>query len=77
MAYWTKGHKIQAGRYTVERILGSGGAGVTYRAIDQIANQLVAIKTLNAEMQARPDFQRHQERFIQEAFRLAKCTHPL
>jgi serine/threonine protein kinase len=76
MAYWTKGHKIQGGRYSVDRILGSGGAGVTYRAIDQISNQLVAIKTLNAEMQARSDFHKHQERFIQEAFRLAKCSHP-
>ncbi|NET86888.1 MAG: protein kinase [Kamptonema sp. SIO1D9] len=73
--HWTPGHKIQNNRYTIEEILGGGGFGVTYRARDDEGN-LVAIKTLNAMVQAKADFAKHQERFIQEAFRLAKCSHP-
>ena len=75
MSYWKLGHIIQNGKYVIEKVLGAGGAGVTYRAKDVFTGNLVAIKTLNATIQAQPDFSKHQERFVQEAFRLAKCTH--
>ena len=75
MSYWKTGHLIQRGRYVIEKVLGAGGAGVTYRAKDINNNKIVAIKTLNATLQAQSDFTKHQERFIQEAFRLAKCNH--
>ncbi len=76
MSYWKPGHIIQNGKYVIEKVLGAGGAGVTYRAKDVSTGNLSAIKTLNAMIQAQTDFSKHQERFVQEAFRLAKCTHP-
>lgn len=76
MSHWQPGTTLQNGRYIIAKVLGYGGAGVTYRAQDRVENRWVAIKTLNALMQTRADFAKHQERFIQEAFRLAKCSHP-
>jgi len=75
MGHWESGKTIQNGRYIIAKVLGYGGAGVTYRAQERPEKQWVAIKTLNVLMQTRRDFAKHQERFIQEAFRLAKCSH--
>lgn len=75
MSYWKAGKIIQKGRYVIEKVLGAGGAGITYKAKDVVNENIVAIKTLNANIQALPNFAKHQERFIQEAFRLAKCSH--
>lgn len=75
MIYWKKGQIIQKGKYVIDKVLGTGGAGITYRAKDVQTGGVVAIKTLNPTIQAQPDFKKHQERFIQEAFRLAKCSH--
>lgn len=75
MSYWKAGHIIQRGKYVIEKVLGAGGAGITYRAKGTKTGEIVAIKTLNATIQAQSDFSKHQERFIQEAFRLAKCSH--
>lgn len=75
MSYWKTGQIIQKGKYVIEKVLGAGGAGITYGARDVQTGGIVAIKTLNATIQAQPDFTKHQERFIQEAFRLAKCNH--
>ncbi|MBL1208770.1 serine/threonine-protein kinase [Geminocystis sp. GBBB08] len=75
MSYWKTGQIIQKGRYVIEKVLGAGGAGITYSAKDVQTGNIIAIKTLNATIQAQPDFPKHQERFIQEAFRLAKCNH--
>lgn len=75
-SYWKVGHSIQRGKFLIDKVLGVGGAGITYRAKDTKSGAIVAIKTLNANIQAQPDFTKHQERFIQEAFRLAKCNHP-
>ncbi len=76
MSHWKAGHKIQNGRYIFDKLLGYGGVGVTYRAQEQLSGEYVAIKTLNALIQNESDFPKHQERFIQEAFRLARCNHP-
>jgi formylglycine-generating enzyme required for sulfatase activity len=73
---WQIGKLIQQERYKIEEILGGGGFGITYLARDAISNSLVAIKTLNATVQIRSDFSEHHDRFVQEAFRLAKCHHP-
>ncbi|MFM7192438.1 MAG: serine/threonine-protein kinase, partial [Microcystaceae cyanobacterium] len=75
MSHWQPGKSIQGGKYVIAKVLGYGGAGVTYAAQERPEKRWVAIKTLNALMQTRSDFSQHQERFIQEAFRLAKCTH--
>lgn len=75
MSYWKPEHPLQNGRYAIDKVLGTGGAGITYRAKDRATGHLVAIKTLNVILQSQPDFSKHQERFIQEAFLLARCNH--
>ncbi len=76
MSNWKPGTKLQSGRYEINKVLGYGGSGITYRAKEHPKGHPVAIKTLNAIIQNQPDFSKHQERFIQEAFCLAKCNHP-
>lgn len=72
---WATGHKLQGGKYTIEKELGKGGFGITYLARN--ANgQPVVIKTLNDTVQNRRDFNEFQQDFLNEAVRLAKCTHP-
>ncbi|HHP7231143.1 MAG TPA: GUN4 domain-containing protein [Xenococcaceae cyanobacterium] len=72
---WKPGVTIQGGKYVIEAVLGIGGFGVTYRAKDTFLDQLVAIKTANDLVQNKPNFGKQQEKFVQEAFRLAKCQH--
>ena len=64
------------GKYIIEAILGTGGFGVTYRAREQPSGQSVAIKTLNSRIQQKSDFDKYQEKFLNEALCLAKCSHP-
>jgi serine/threonine protein kinase len=73
---WKPGELIQNDKYLIESVLGVGGFGITYLAKDLELERLVAIKTANDFIQSRPNFAQHQEKFIQEAFRLAKCQHP-
>ncbi len=82
MKYKQPGDQLQNGRYTytIEKMLGRGGFGVTYKAIKQIGNnyrQLVAIKTLNPNIQALPEkeYFKHQENFLKEAFKLKGFNH--
>jgi eukaryotic-like serine/threonine-protein kinase len=72
---WKQNEKIQGGKYVIEEVLGVGGFGVTYRAKDVEFNKLVAIKTANDLIQTKANFPKQQEKFVQEAFRLAKCRH--
>ncbi|MGK7940890.1 MAG: GUN4 domain-containing protein [Crocosphaera sp.] len=76
MSNWKTGTRLQRGRYEINKVLGYGGSGITYRAKEHPKGNLVAIKTLNSLIQNQEDFSKHQERFIQEAFCLAKCNHP-
>ncbi len=75
---WQKGYKLKNGEYIIEGLLGGGGFGDTYKAIRKSSQQdtLVAIKTPNARIQAKPDFAQHQERFVREAQYLYECSHP-
>ncbi|HEY9708142.1 MAG TPA: serine/threonine-protein kinase, partial [Oculatellaceae cyanobacterium] len=72
---WTSGKKLQGGKYSIEQELGKGGFGITYRARDNNGRKVV-IKTLNETVQSRPDFAKFQQDFLNEALRLAKCSHP-
>ena len=76
MRHWPPGQQIHNGKYIIEAILGGGGFGVTYRAKNPKEDKLVAIKTLNANVQGKPNFQELQTKFINEALSLAKCSHP-
>ncbi len=72
---WTSGQRLQGGKYTVEQELGQGGFGIAYRVIND-DGRLFVVKTLNDEVQRRPDFAKFQQDFLNEALRLAKCSHP-
>ncbi|NET43650.1 bifunctional serine/threonine-protein kinase/formylglycine-generating enzyme family protein [Okeania sp. SIO2B3] len=76
MKYWKSGKQLQNGKYIIQDLLGIGGFGITYRALEQNSNQLVAIKTLNYRVQRKPNFDKYQENFLNEALCLAKCSHP-
>ncbi|WP_293149510.1 MULTISPECIES: serine/threonine-protein kinase [unclassified Microcoleus] len=76
MQHWKRGQQLHKGKYLIEEILGGGGFGVTYRAQNRKENKLVAIKTLNANVQGKPNFREHQTKFLNEALSLAKCSHP-
>ncbi len=76
MRYLNSGETLQNGRYTINSILGAGGFGVTYLATETPLNQQIAIKTLNATVQGKENFLDLQNKFIKEAFLLAKCSHP-
>lgn len=72
---WQPGDALLDGKYIIEKQLGRGGFGITYLARDR-TNDRVAIKTLNDKVQQRPDFAKCQQDFLNEALRIAKCTHP-
>jgi serine/threonine protein kinase len=76
MQSWTPNQPLQNGRFIIQKYLGGGGYGVTYRVIEQHTGKIFAIKTLNSNRQNEPDFQQLQVKFINEALRLAQCTHP-
>ncbi len=60
-----------AGRYTLGRMLGRGGMGVVYEAIQLDLGRAVAVKLLPATADARASF-----RFAREARTLAQLAHP-
>jgi len=77
--------------YTIERVLGQGGFGITYLARDTNLDQLVAIKEYlpvevvargeDGRVRSRGEGQRERyrwglDRFIQEARTLARFDHP-
>jgi len=73
---WTTGQRLQGGKYTIQKKLGSGGFGVTYLATDRKGNKAV-IKTLKEPEDIDSDeFDKYQQDFVNEALKLAKCSHP-
>lgn len=76
MPHWSDGQTLENGKYTIKKTLGGGGFGTTYLATEKPSGKLVAIKTLNATQQGKANFTSLQNKFVQEAFRLAKCRHP-
>ena len=76
MRHWPPGQQLHDGKYLIEAILGGGGFGVTYRAQNRKEGKVVAIKTLNANVQGKPNFREFQTKFVNEALSLARCSHP-
>ncbi|HEY9811003.1 MAG TPA: serine/threonine-protein kinase [Halomicronema sp.] len=73
---WETGHILQSGKYIIEKVIGKGGFGITYLAKEADTGSFVAIKTLNDKVRKRVDFIQCQQDFLNEALRLAKCSHP-
>lgn len=69
---WNSGKEIKRGKYTIEKPLGQGRFGLTYLAKDK-NNHRFAVKTLNPQSKSKNN---SQEKFWQEAIKLAKCHHP-
>ncbi|MCT7980030.1 serine/threonine protein kinase [Laspinema olomoucense] len=73
----TVGQQIQGGKYSIEKVLGKGRFGITYKAKDAAGNA-VAIKTLNDSLlhQLSPgEIDELESKFWNEAVKLAKCSH--
>ncbi len=61
------------GRYRVEAVLGQGGMGMVFRAVQTSIQRAVAVKTLHPELAMAPQF---FERFRREAETASKLKHP-
>ncbi len=66
------GH-LFANRYRIEQILGRGGMGVVYKAVDSQLDEMVAIKTLPGDVMTRSP--EDLERFKREIRLARKITH--
>lgn len=84
------GYKLSSDKYQIERVLGRGGFGVTYRAIDTLLSRPVAIKefypqhcarrnretyAIEAGASERENYERALSRFKQEGKILAQINH--
>jgi serine/threonine-protein kinase len=61
------------GRYKIESVLGQGGMGMVFRAMQTSVQRPVAVKTLNPALAAAPTF---FERFRREAEVASRLRHP-
>jgi eukaryotic-like serine/threonine-protein kinase len=73
---WAIGRSLKGGQYQVEKVLHQGHLSVTYEAKSlQGHNQghKVVIKTPSDAAISQADFDKLQQRFVAEAFKLVKC----
>jgi eukaryotic-like serine/threonine-protein kinase len=71
---WSIGQVLKDGRYTIEKVAGSGRLSVTY-VVRNRQDERVVLKVPSDEVIMGDDFERLQERFVREAFQLQKCRH--
>jgi eukaryotic-like serine/threonine-protein kinase len=64
--------QVVAGRYRVEKWLGTGGSSVVYEAVDEVTQRRVALKVLLSSMSAPA----HVRRFLQEVEHARALEHP-
>ena len=73
MIIWHPGQPINKDRFIIQgKPLGSGGFGITYKALEPKTGKFYAIKTLNQQMQLQDD---QQVKFINEAMKIASFDH--
>ena len=58
------------GRYVLRRVIGRGGMGVVYEAVDSALQRVVALKVLQSDLGG------HEARLLREAEAMAKLAHP-
>ncbi len=78
---WNKGHKLQEGKYRIEKKLGEGGFGIVYKAKDIRWNSWVVIKTPRPRLKEEEpkNYIRIVRRFDEEArnlYKLRQERHP-
>lgn len=76
---WVTGQELQNGKYIIQQVLGQGGFGITYRALQVNLKRSVVIKTPNEYLQNDPEYDKYIEKFIAEGqllARLSKDPHP-
>ena len=76
---WGIGQELQGGKYVIEQILGQGGFGITYKALQVNLNRPVVIKTPNEYLNHDPEYDKYIEKFIAEGQTLARLSqdpHP-
>jgi serine/threonine protein kinase len=76
---WVTGQELQNGKYIIQQVLGQGGFGITYRALQVNLKRSVVIKTPNEYLQHDPDYEKYIEKFIAEGqilAELSKDPHP-
>lgn len=76
---WQPGKTLQGDRYAIKQVLGAGRLSVTYLAEilkGEKQGEWVVIKAPNDEAVQRSDFDRLQQAFVDEAFKLFECQHP-
>jgi serine/threonine-protein kinase len=64
------------GKYQVQDVLGQGGMGIVYRALDPLIQRTVAIKTITKSALDPADLQYALTRFRHEAQAVGRLTHP-
>ncbi|MBP0020313.1 MAG: GUN4 domain-containing protein [Cyanobacteria bacterium SBLK] len=74
--HWKAGDPLDNGKYIIEKYIGSGSFGVTYLAREVESDRRVVIKTPNVDIQVDPKFKEYQNKFLQEAIDLKRCSYP-
>ncbi len=65
--------RVLAGRYEVRRLLGAGGMGAVFAALDRTRREEIAIKVILPRLVEKPEA---RERFLQEAKVATSLSHP-
>ncbi|HEX9939736.1 MAG TPA: serine/threonine-protein kinase, partial [Longimicrobium sp.] len=65
-----------AGRYLIEAVIGRGGMGAVYRAVDERLSRAVAVKVVGAVTNDPGEHQHLRARFHREARAAAALRHP-
>ncbi|HEY8427161.1 MAG TPA: protein kinase [Sandaracinaceae bacterium] len=65
--------EILAGKYRIERLLGEGGMGAVYVALNQVLQKRVALKVMSERFASVPAA---VERFLREAVAASRVSHP-
>jgi len=75
---WVSGDTLQKGKYVIEKTLGKGRFGITYRARHRNGERLV-IKTLNddflSSVSSSDEKETLENEFVKEGYKLSKCDH--
>ncbi|HEY8374951.1 MAG TPA: protein kinase, partial [Nannocystis sp.] len=70
------GRGARIDRYVIEDVLGAGGMGIVYRAVDPELGRPIALKLVRAHGEGSDPDSQGQARLLREAQAMAKIAHP-